>query len=62
MRGSALRLIGAGHRDDIEYEVTDRIWTVPNVITILRFCLVPVFVWLVVSERYLAAFLSLIHI
>lgn len=59
MRGSTLRLIGAGRRDDIEYEVTDRIWTVPNVITILRFCLVPVFVWLVVSERYLAAFIVL---
>jgi cardiolipin synthase (CMP-forming) len=54
-----MRLIGAGHRDDIEYEVTDRLWTVPNVITILRFCLVPVFVWLVVSERYPAAFIVL---
>jgi cardiolipin synthase len=54
-----MRLIGAGHRDDIEYEVTDRLWTVPNVITILRFCLVPVFVWLVASERYLAAFIIL---
>ncbi len=54
-----MRLIGAGHRDDIDYEVTDRLWTVPNVITILRFCLVPVFVWLVVSERYPAAFIVL---
>ncbi|MDI3329199.1 MAG: CDP-alcohol phosphatidyltransferase family protein [Micrococcus sp.] len=55
-----MRLIGAGHRDDIEYEVTDRFWTVPNVITILRFCLVPVFVWLVASERHLAAFIVLV--
>lgn len=54
-----MRLIGAGHRDDIEYKITDRFWTVPNAITILRFCLVPVFVWLVVSERYLAAFIVL---
>ncbi|MCY1159859.1 MAG: CDP-alcohol phosphatidyltransferase family protein [Citricoccus sp.] len=54
-----MRLIGAGHRDDIDYEVTDRIWTVPNVITILRFCLVPVFVWLVFSQQYLAAFIVL---
>lgn len=54
-----MRLIGAGHRDDIDYEVTDRFWTAPNVITVLRFCLVPVFVWLVVSERYLAAFIVL---
>ncbi|QCU78551.1 CDP-alcohol phosphatidyltransferase family protein [Citricoccus sp. SGAir0253] len=54
-----MRLIGAGTRDDIDYVITDRVWTVPNVITILRFCLVPVFVWLVVSERYLGAFLVL---
>jgi cardiolipin synthase (CMP-forming) len=54
-----MRLIGAGHRDDVEYEVTDRLWTLPNVITILRFCLVPLFVWLVASERYLAAFIVL---
>jgi cardiolipin synthase (CMP-forming) len=54
-----MRLIGAGHRDDIEYEVTDRLWTVPNIITVLRFCLVPLFVWLVASERYLAAFIVL---
>jgi cardiolipin synthase (CMP-forming) len=54
-----MRLIGAGHREDIEYEVTDRLWTLPNVITILRFCLVPLFVWQVASERYLAAFIVL---
>lgn len=54
-----MRLIGAGHRDDIEYVITDRFLTVPNVITVLRFCLVPVFVWFVVSERYVAAFIVL---
>ncbi|MFC7402920.1 CDP-alcohol phosphatidyltransferase family protein [Citricoccus sp. GCM10030269] len=54
-----MRLIGAGTRDDLVYVVTDRFWTIPNVITVLRFCLVPVFVWLVLSERYLAAFIVL---
>lgn len=54
-----MRLIGAGTRDDIEYVVTDRFWTVPNVITLVRFCLVPVFVWLTVTEQYLAAFIVL---
>lgn len=54
-----MRLIGAGTRDDVDYVVTDRFWTVPNVITLLRFCLVPVFVWLVATDRYLAAFIVL---
>lgn len=54
-----MRLIGAGTRDDIDYVVTDRFWTVPNVITLGRFCLVPVFVWLVFSQQYLAAFIVL---
>jgi cardiolipin synthase (CMP-forming) len=54
-----MRLIGAGTRDDIEYVVTDRFWTVPNVITVLRFCLVPVFVRLVFTEQHAAAFIVL---
>jgi cardiolipin synthase (CMP-forming) len=54
-----MRLIGAGTREDIDYVVTRRFWTVPNVITVLRFCLVPVFVWLVFTERYFAAFIVL---
>lgn len=54
-----MRLIGAGTRDDIDYVVTDRFWTVPNCVTLLRFCLVPVFVWLVVTEQYLTAFILL---
>lgn len=54
-----MRLIGAGRRDDIDYVVTDRFWTVPNILTLLRFGLVPVFVVLVASERHLAAFIVL---
>jgi cardiolipin synthase (CMP-forming) len=54
-----MRLIGAGSRDDIDYVVTDRFLTVPNIITVLRFCLIPVFVWLMLTERYLGAFIVL---
>ncbi|MCP6768684.1 CDP-alcohol phosphatidyltransferase family protein, partial [Klebsiella pneumoniae] len=54
-----MRLIGAGTRADIDYVVTDRFWTVPNVITLVRFCLVPFFVWLVFTQQYLAAFIVL---
>lgn len=54
-----MRLIGAGTRDDIDYVITDRFWTVPNVITLARFCLVPFFVWLVLTQQYLAAFIVL---
>ena len=54
-----MRLIGAGTRDDIDYVVTDRFWTVPNIITLVRFCLVPVFVWLVATQQHLSAFIVL---
>lgn len=47
-----MRIIGAGHRDDIEYRVLDTFWTVPNLITVMRFLLVPLFVWLVAVENY----------
>lgn len=54
-----MRLMGAGTREDIEYVVTDRFWTVPNIITLVRFCLVPVFVALVAGEENLEAFIVL---
>ncbi|GHD07754.1 CDP-alcohol phosphatidyltransferase family protein [Zhihengliuella salsuginis] len=47
-----MRLIGAGARDDIEYRVLTTFWTVPNVITVLRFCMVPFFVWLVFQSEF----------
>lgn len=41
-----MRLIGAGTREGFEYNVTDRFWTIPNLITVVRFLLVPIFVYL----------------
>ncbi|GAA2556954.1 cardiolipin synthase [Neomicrococcus aestuarii] len=41
-----MRLIGAGTQDGFDYTVTDRFWTIPNIITVVRFLLVPVFVYL----------------
>lgn len=55
-----MRLIGAGTREDIDYEVTDRWFTIPNIITLARFCLVPVFVWLVFTDQNLKAFAVLV--
>ncbi len=47
-----MKIIGAGGRDDIEYRELTTFWTLPNLITVLRFGLVPVFVWMVQSDRY----------
>lgn len=35
-------------------------WTVPNAITVVRFLLIPVFVWLVAQGQYMAAFWVLV--
>src|SRR5699024_11804573 len=51
-----VRLIGAGTRGNVEYQVKKTFWTAPNVITVLRFLLVPVFVLLVAEQNYLTAF------
>lgn len=51
-----MRLIGAGTQDGFEYTVRETFWTVPNIITVLRFPLIPIFVWLVAQGEYLAAF------
>ena len=51
-----MRLIGAGAREGFEYTVKETFWTVPNVITVLRFLLVPVFAVLVSQSDYWAAF------
>lgn len=42
-------LFDAGARPGASTEVTDRIWTVPNVITFLRLAGLPVFVWLLLG-------------
>lgn len=51
-----MRLIGAGTREGFDYTVRETFWTVPNVITVLRFLLVPVFVFLVADSEYMSAF------
>lgn len=51
-----MRLIGAGTREGFEYTVRETFWTVPNVITLLRFLLVPVFVLCVARQEYMTAF------
>lgn len=50
-----MRIIGAGTREDHEYRELHTFWTVPNLITVLRFLAVPLFVWLVVRGDYLEA-------
>jgi len=40
--------------------VSSRVWTVPNMLSMLRLALVPVFLWLVLIERDLLALLVLI--
>ncbi|HXD28104.1 MAG TPA: CDP-alcohol phosphatidyltransferase family protein [Arthrobacter sp.] len=47
-----MRIIGAGGRDDIEYRELQTFWTLPNLITVLRFGLVPVFVVAVAAGHY----------
>ncbi len=54
-----MRLIDVGLREGHEYRVRDTWLTVPNVITLVRLALVPVFVWLTVTDQFLAAFLTL---
>lgn len=51
-----MRVIDVGLREDYEYTVRDTFWTVPNLITLARFALIPVFVQLTATEQYLAAF------
>lgn len=54
-----MRLIDVGLREGHEYRVRDTWLTLPNIITLVRFALVPVFVWLTVSGQHLAAFITL---
>jgi cardiolipin synthase len=55
-----VRLIGAGQRDDIDYVELHTFWTVPNLITLVRFALIPVFVWFVATGHPVRAFLVLV--
>ncbi|MDK1328944.1 CDP-alcohol phosphatidyltransferase family protein [Arthrobacter sp. zg-Y1143] len=57
-----IRLIGAGTRPDTETTVTDGFWTVPNLVTVLRFLGIPLFVCLVAQDRYGSAFITLVAV
>ena len=54
-----MRLIDAGLREGHVYTVREDWLTPPNLITLARFGLVPVFVWLTVDGRHLDAFVIL---
>lgn len=45
-----MRLIGAGSRPEQPIVDHDRIFTIPNVLTVVRFLGVPLFVWLVLAK------------
>ena len=55
-----IRLIGAGSRPGRGERVLDTFWTIPNLITILRFLGVPLFVWFIARDSYGPAFLTLV--
>lgn len=46
-----MRLIGAGARPGAPQTDHDRIFTIPNVLTVVRFLGVPLFVWLVLAKH-----------
>ncbi|MBG6224029.1 cardiolipin synthase [Arthrobacter sp. CAN_A2] len=55
-----MRLIGAGARPGNEGPVLTTAWTLPNLITIVRFLGVPLFVWFITQQRYGAAVITLV--
>ncbi|WP_341481648.1 CDP-alcohol phosphatidyltransferase family protein [Arthrobacter gengyunqii] len=57
-----IRVIGAGTRPDRVDTELDTFWTVPNLITVLRFLGVPLFVWFTVHEEYGPAFMTLVAV
>lgn len=55
-----IRLIGAGARPGRGETVRDTFWTIPNLITVLRFLGVPLFVVFIAREEYGPAFITLV--
>lgn len=55
-----MKLIGAGARDNYEYRELQTFWTVPNIITVLRFLAVPLFIRYILLEDYAAATIVLV--
>ncbi len=57
-----MRLIGAGTRPGGAGAVLTTAWTLPNLITVVRFLGVPLFVWLIMQQRYGTAVITLVVI
>ncbi len=57
-----IRFIGAGARRGSEGVELTTAWTLPNLITIIRFFGVPLFVWFITQQRYGPAVLTLVVI
>ncbi|MCQ1987899.1 CDP-alcohol phosphatidyltransferase family protein [Arthrobacter sp. zg-Y844] len=57
-----IRFIGAGARPDTEITVLERFWTLPNLVTVLRFLGIPLFVLFISQDRYGSAFLTLVAV
>lgn len=55
-----MRLIGAGARPGGEGTVLATAWTLPNLITVVRFLGAPLFVWFISQQRYGAAVITLV--
>lgn len=55
-----IRLIGAGGKPGETPAELDTFWTVPNIITVVRFLGVPLFVMFIVQREYAAAVITLV--
>lgn len=55
-----MKLIGAGARPGNEGTVLATAWTLPNLITVIRFLGVPLFVWFITEQKYGAAVITLV--
>ena len=55
-----IRLIGAGARPGRENDVLATFWTLPNIITVIRFLGVPLFVYLIVQDEDALAVITLV--
>lgn len=55
-----IRLIGAGGKPGHTPAELNTFWTVPNIITVVRFCGVPLFVLFIVQRDYAAAVVTLV--
>lgn len=54
------RPVNPGAEDDAEFTVTDHWLTIPNLVTLARFLLAPVFVWFMLDGEYWTALITLV--